>query len=482
MSGVFGAVSKKSCSEDLFYGIDYQTHLGTQYGGVAVLHDKRIYRQIHDISQSQFKSKFYDDYKKLNGKFGIGVISDSDAQPMFLNTKFGSFAVCMTGLIENTKELTKELHRGGHSFSETEDGSMNSVEVIAKLISTGSDIVSGIEEVFSKIVGSCSLLVLCKDGIYAARDRFGYTPLVIGKKGDDYAVASETCAFPNTGFKIHKYILPGEIVLINEKGIKQVRGAKGTNQICSFLWIYTGFPASTYEDINVEVVRERCGASLAKRDKDIEVDVVSGVPDSGVAHAIGYAMESKKPYRRPLVKYTPGYGRSYTPPVQEIRDHIAKMKLIPIKDVINGNRIVVCEDSIVRGTQLKNFTVQKLYENGAKEIHVRPACPPLMYPCKFCLSTRSIDELAARKAIKDIEGKDIEDVSKYVDPTTEEYKKMVEWIRKDIGVTTLRYQILDDMITAIGLPREKLCTYCWNGECLAKGNLKEEKIAETSTL
>lgn len=473
MSGVFGIASQKDCTEDLLYGTDYQSHLGTEYGGIAVLTGKRIYRQIHDISQGQFKSKFYADYKKFEGKYGIGVISDSDAQPMFLNAKFGSFAICMTGLIENTGELIKELHGRGHSFGETEDGSSNAVEVVAKLISEGDDFVSGIEYVFNKIIGSASILLLCKDGIYVARDRFGYTPLVIGKKGKDFAVASETCAFPNTGYKIQKFLLPGEIVLVNENGMKQVRGARDTEQICSFLWIYTGFPASSYEGINVEAVREKCGRALAKRDKDVEVDVVSGVPDSGVAHAIGYAMESKKPYRRPLVKYTPGYGRSYTPPIQEIRDRVAKMKLIPIKEVIEGNRIVICEDSIVRGTQLKNFTINKLWDNGAKEIHARPACPPLMFPCRFCLSTRSIHELAARRAIKDIEGKDIEDVSKYIDHNTKEYKKMVEWIKKDIGLTTLRYQTLDDMIKAIGLPREKLCTYCWTGECLAKGNLLE---------
>ncbi|MBU1006020.1 MAG: amidophosphoribosyltransferase [Candidatus Omnitrophica bacterium] len=471
MSGVFGAVSQKDCMEDLLYGTDYQTHLGTEYGGIAVLTGKRIYRQIHDVSQSQFKSKFYGDYKKLEGKYGIGVISDSDAQPMFLNAKFGSFAICMTGLIENVSQLVKELHARGHSFSETEDGSSNVVEVVAKLISEGEDFVSGIEHMFTKIIGSASVLLLCKDGIYAARDRFGYTSLAVGKRGKDYAVASETSSFPNTGFEIHKFLMPGEIVLLNEDGLKQVSPGRDVNQICSFLWIYTGFPASSYEGINVEAVRERCGASLAKRDKDIEVDVVCGVPDSGTAHAIGYAKESKKPYRRPLVKYTPGYGRSYTPPVQEIRDHVAKMKLIPIRDIIDGNRIVVCEDSIVRGTQLKNFTVQKLWDNGAKEIHVRPACPPLMFPCRFCLSTKSINELSARKAIKAIEGKDIEDISEYTDISSAKYKKMVEWIRKDIDVTTLRYQALDDMIKAIGLPREKLCTYCWNGECLAKNNL-----------
>ena len=471
MSGIFGAVTKKDCSLDLFYGIDYQSHLGTQYGGVAVLDNRRIYRQIHDISQSQFKSKFHEDYKKLKGHYGIGVISDSDAQPMFLNTKFGSFAVCTTGLIENTKALISELHQKGCSFSETEDGSANTIEVLAKLISMGEDFVSGIDAMSSKIIGSCSLLLLCKDGIYAARDKWGYTPLVIGKRGRDYAVASETTSFPNLGFEIYKYLLPGEIVLITKEGLKQVRSAKDTNQICSFLWIYTGFPASSYEGINVEVVRERCGAFLAEYDKDIEIDMVSGVPDSGIAHAIGYAMKSGKPYRRPLVKYTPGYGRSYIPPVQEIRDLIAMMKLIPIKDVIEGKRIVVCEDSIVRGTQLKNFTIQKLWDNGAKEIHVRPACPPLMYPCRFCLSTRSTEELAARRAILAIEGKEIEDVSEWTNHTTKKYKDMVEWIKNDIGVTTLRYQTLNDMIQAIGLPQKQLCTYCWNGKCLTNSSI-----------
>lgn len=310
MSGVFGIVSQKNCTEDLLYGTDYQTHLGTQYGGIAFLSGNRIYRYIHNISQNQFKSKFYEDYKKVEGKYGIGVISDSDIQPMFLNTKFGSFAICMTGLIENTKELILELHKRGHLFSETEDGSANSVEVIVKLISEGEDFVSGIEHMFSKIIGSCSLLLLSKDGIYAARDRFGYTPLVIGKRGKDYAICSETCGFPNTGFEIHKFLLPGEIVFINGDGLKQVRGGRDVSQICAFLWIYTGFPASSYEGINVEMVRERCGRTLSKHDKDIEVDIVSGIPDSGVAHAIGYAMESKKPYRRPLVKYTPGYGKA----------------------------------------------------------------------------------------------------------------------------------------------------------------------------
>jgi len=258
---------------------------------------------------------------------------------------------------------------------------------------------------------------------------------------------------------------PGEIVLINENGPSQKKPQAATNQICTFLWIYTGFPASTYEGVNTEVVREKSGRFLAKHDKDLDVDVVAGVPDSGVGHAIGYAIESGKPYKRPLVKYTPGYGRSYTPPSQETRDLIATMKLIPIKDIIAGKKIVLCEDSIVRGTQLKNFAIKKLWDSGASQIHVRPACPPLMFPCRFNLSTRSINELAARRAIRSLEGHDLDNVSEYVDDTTEKYRKMVDWIGKDIGVTTLRYQTVDDMVKAVGLPREKLCLYCWTGEC-----------------
>jgi len=469
MSGLFGVVSKKDCFRDLLYGVDYHTHLGTQFGGMAIMGDG-IQRRIHDISQGQFKSKFYEDYRELKGNFGIGVISDRDEQPIFLNSKFGPFAICTAGLLENTKELITELHNKDLSLSEMTEGTGNYTEIIAKLISQGKDIVSGIEYMFSKIKGSASLLILNKDGIYAARDRFGYTALAVGQRDSDWAVSSETNAFPNTDFKVKKFLLPGEIVFLDKSGMKQVCGGNDTSQICTFLWIYTGFPASHYENINVERTREKSGAFLAKRD-NIKPTLISGVPDSGVAHAIGYAMESKIPYRRPLVKYTPGYGRSYTPPSQEIRDLVAKMKLIPIKEIINGEKIVLCEDSIVRGTQLKNFAVQKLWDNGAKEIHIRPACPPLMFPCKFCLSTRSIHELAARRAIKTLEGHNIKDVSEYCDHKSKKYKKMVDLIAKDLGVTTLRYQTIEDMVEAVGLPREKLCLYCWNGECLAKNNL-----------
>ena len=466
MSGVFGVVSKKDdCAELLFYGADYHSHLGTEYGGMAIL-GKDFVRQIHSIAQSQFKSKFYDDYRRMKGNKGISAISDADAQPIYLNSKFGPFCIVTAGLIDNKDELATDLLQGGVSFSEVnEDGSVNSTELAAKLINQGENIIDGIEKMFKVIEGSCSLLLLHKDGLYAARDRRGYTPLVLGKSDHAWAVASESSALPNTGFTVEKFLLPGEVILINDNGLAQRKPGSTNCQICTFLWIYTGFPASSYEGINVETVREKCGRFLAKRDKDINIDVVSGVPDSGFAHALGYAMESGKPFRRPLVKYTPGYGRSYTPSSQDTRDLVAKMKLIPIREIIKGNRIVVCEDSIVRGTQLRNFTVKKLWECGAKEVHARPACPPLMFPCKFCLSTRSIHELAARRAIKALEGHDIEDVCEYIDHTTNKYKKMVDWINRDLTLTTLRYQIVDDMVDAIGLPREKLCLYCWTGKC-----------------
>ncbi len=465
MSGIFGVVSKGKCAETLFYGTDYHSHLGTEYGGIAVLGDD-FTRQIHNLHQSQFKSKFYDDYEKIDGNKGIGVISDFEEQPIYLNSKFGPFCIVTSGFVENAEQLAEQLLREGISFSEMSKRTVNTTELIAKLINQGDNLIDGIDKMFNVIEGSCSLLLLNRAGIYAARDRYGYMPLVVGKREDAWAITTETSAFPNTDFEVAKHLEPGEIVLINEDGVVQRKAGRGdANQICTFLWIYTGFPASNYEGINAEVVRERCGRYLAKHDDDINIDVVSGVPDSGAAHGLGYAMESGKPFRRPLVKYTPGYGRSYTPPNQQRRDLIAKMKLIPIKEVIEGNSIVVCEDSIVRGTQLKNFTIKKLWDCGAKEIHVRPACPPLMFPCRFNLSTRTTSELAARKAILALEGRDVKDVSEYIDSNSEKYKKMIEWIAKDLNVSTLRYQTVDDMVKAIGKPKDKLCMYCWTGEC-----------------
>lgn len=473
MSGIVGIVSEKDCIETLFYATDYHSHLGTEYGGMAVL-GEHFYRQIHHISGHQFKSKFFDDLKHFKGNKGIGVISAHEEQPIYLNCKFGPFCIVTHGFIENINELAEEMMQNGISFAEMDKDSVNMTELVAKIISQGHDLIDGIETMFSKIKGSCSLLILHRDGIIAARDKFGYTPLIVGKRGSDIAVTTETCAFPNIGFEVTKILEPGEIVLISENGIKEKIAGRKECQVCAFLWIYTGFPASNYEGINTERVRERCGICLAKKDKDIGIDLVSGIPDSGVGHAIGYAMESRKPYRRPLVKYTAGYGRSYTPPTQKIRDLIATMKLIPVREVIEGNRIVVCEDSIVRGTQLKNFTINKLWRSGAKEVHVRAACPPLMFPCRFNLSTRSIHELAARRAIRDIEGHELENIGEYLNADSEKYRKMVEWVRKDIDVTTLRYQTIEDMIEAIGLPEEKLCLYCWTGKCPQSKN-KEEK-------
>ena len=462
MSGIFGVVLKKNCADILLYGTDYHSHMGTEHGGMAVS-GKRFYRSIHDISKSQFKSKFADDYKGMEGHLGIGVISDKDPQPLIIGSKFGTFAIVAAGLVENIQELSLELLKEGETFGDLSEGAINSVELIAKLINRGKTLTEGIEGIYDRIQGSASLLILKEEGIYAGRDRLGRTPLVIGEKDGEYAVATETCSFLNLGFQIKKYLDPGEIVFISPSGLEEKTSGKRTNQICSFLWIYTGYPASSYEGISVELVRERCGGALAKNDH-VKADLVAGVPDSGVGHAVGYAMQSGLPFRRPLVKYTAGYGRSYTPPSQDIRDLVATMKLIAIKEVIQGNRIILCEDSIVRGTQLKNYTVKKLWEGGAKEVHVRPACPPLMFPCRFALSTRTTGELAARKAILALEGKHIEDVSAYIDSQSRKYEKMVECIGKDLGVTTLRYQQIDDMVEAIGLPPDRLCLYCWTGQ------------------
>ena len=461
MSGIFGVVSKGNCNDDLYYGTDYHSHLGTQFAGLAVF-GKDIQRKIHDIRGSQFKAKFYEDYQKMPGKMGIGVISSKDEQPITMSSKFGPFAIITNGFIDNADKLAQKIYKQGRSFSEVADGKINFTELVAKLIISGKNIVQGIEGMQTQIQGACSLLILNKDGIYAARDKFGCTPLAVGRKGKDWAVTTETSAFLNLGYKIVKFLEPGEIVLIGKSGLKTKKKGLKNNKICSFLWVYTGFPASKYDGINVEMSRERCGANLARKD-DITADMVAGIPDSGTAHAIGYSMESGIPLRRPLVKYTPGFDRSYTPATQEKRDLIAKMKLIPIPEIIKGKSIVFCDDSIVRGTQLKNYTIKKLREHGVKNVHMRIACPPLMFPCKFNYSTRTTAELAARKAIKALTGKNVKNVCKYINENTKEHKAIVEWIRKDVGVTTLKYQRLEDMITAIGMPKSKLCLYCWTG-------------------
>lgn len=463
MSGLFGVVSKTDCCQTLFYGTDYHSHLGTQKAGLAMM-DRRLYRSIHDISTSQFKSKFIDELPKMKGTKGIGVISDLDPQPIIISSSFGNFALVVSGLIDNKEKLAGEIMTGGGSFSEMSGGRINSTELLGKMIAQKGNIVEGIKDVFGRIKGSVSFLILTKEGIYAARDTSGRTTLIIGQKGTSFAVASETCAFPNLGFEPVKELLPGEIILLTKDGLKSKKQVKAQGKICAFLWIYTGYPASSYEGISVERVRENCGANLAKNDK-IKVDFVTGIPDSGIAHALGYAQAAKIPYRRPLVKYTDGYGRSYTPPSQKIRDQIAAMKLVPVKDVIKNEKIVICDDSIVRGTQLKNQAIQKLWKYGAKEIHVRIACPPLMFPCKYVLSTRTKKELAARRAIRKTFGTSKKiNINQFLDEKTSGYKKMVECIRKELGVTSLKYQSIDEMVKAIGLPKEKLCLHCWNGK------------------
>jgi len=462
MSGLFGIVSSRNCSETLLYGTDYHSHMGTEKAGMVIMGED-IHRRIHDIRTSQFKSKFAAEYKTMTGRLGIGVISDRDPQPILISTHFGEFAIATMGRIANSSQLIAELHSQGVAFSEIDEGRINNTELVARMIAMGKNPQDGISRAIERIEGSCSLLLLTRGSLYAARDNLGRSPLVLASNGGDWAVCTETCALSNLGFQVERDLAPGEIVRIEPDGVHAMRPGFPGLQICAFLWIYTGYPASRYQGISVEAVRQRCGRRLARADS-VEADLVAGVPDSGTGHAIGYSMESGIPYQRPLVKYTPGYGRSYTPPSQEIRDLVAEMKLLPIREVIEGKRIVLCEDSIVRGTQLKNLTVQKLWENQAREIHIRPACPPLLFPCKFLRSTRNINELAARKAIAALESRPSGDVQAYLDETSPKYAAMVEWIQQDLNVTTLRYQRLDDMVAAIGLPREQLCLYCWNGE------------------
>ncbi|MBN1547076.1 MAG: amidophosphoribosyltransferase [Syntrophaceae bacterium] len=467
MGGLFGVISNENCSKTLFYGTDYHSHLGTENAGMAIFGPSGFFKTIHSISQAQFKSRFVDDYKVMDGHMGLGVIDDDSPQPLIFRSKFGTFAIAASGLIENKEILTEELLKEGISFSERTGGRTNSVELAAKLINKGNSIVDGIKRMQDQIQGSLCILIMTEEGIYAARDKYGRFPITIGRGMVDkksLAVATEASSFPNLGFEVESYIGPGEIKYLSTDGtIETLSPPLPVRKTCAFLWIYTGYPSSEYDGVSVESARERCGAALARKD-NVKADFVSGIPDSGVGHALGYAMASGLPFRRPLIKYTPGYGRSYTPPSQDIRNLVATMKLSAIRDVITGNRMVICDDSIVRGTQLKNFTVKKLWDNGAKEIHIRPACPPLMFPCKYAASTRSIAELAARRAIRDLEGDDIKDVSAYLDPQTPQYRNMVDWIRRDINVTSLMYLNIQEMVEAIGIPEEELCLYCWCGK------------------
>ncbi len=464
MGGLYGIASKKDCVADLFYGTDYHSHLGTRRGGLVVRNGRGFTRFIKDITNAQFRTKFEDDLPELKGSLGLGVISDFEDQPLIIGSHLGTYALVTVGRIENLDSLAAEVFsdRATH-FSEMSGDAINPTELVATLINREASFEDGIEYAQRVIEGSCSLLLLTDHCIYAARDRLGRTPLVIGGKPGAYAVTLETCALPNLDYEIEEYLGPGQVVRITPDGFETLKPPGETMQICAFLWVYYGYPASNYEDINVEVVRNRCGAALAKAD-DCQVDTVAGIPDSGTGHAIGYANEAGVPYQRPFVKYTPTWPRSFMPQEQRIRDLVARMKLIPIRELIRGKRLLFCEDSIVRGTQLKD-TIQRIYDYGALEIHMRPACPPLVYGCKFLNFSRSKSELdlAARKAIKELDGESEEQLAEYADSTSERYRAMVDRIKQRLGLTSLKYQELGDLVAAIGLPKERLCTYCWDG-------------------
>jgi len=463
MGGFFGVATTGDCVSDLFFGTDYHSHLGTRRGGMATLDTRGFTRFIHNIENAQFRSKFQDDLGKMRGATGIGVISDYEDQPLIIGSHLGTYAIVTVGLVRNLDSLAKDAFGKRMHFSEMVLGEVNPTEVVASLIDRGSTFAEGIRIAQEAIEGSCSMLVLTREGIYAARDRLGRTPVVLGEKPGACAASMETCAFPNLGYRVTRYMGPGEIVLLTASGVHQLRAPLEAMQICAFLWVYYGYPASSYEGINVEVVRNRCGEALARRD-DVEVDMVAGIPDSGTGHALGYASFAGIPYRRPFVKYTPTWPRSFMPQDQEQRDLVARMKLIPVEEIIAGSRILFCEDSIVRGTQLKD-TIQRLFDCGAKEVHMRPACPPLVYTCPYLNFSRSRSQLdlAARKAIFELQGQAEENLTEFADPDSELHAAMVEQVRKRLGLTSLRYQRLGDLVQAIGLPKERLCTHCWDG-------------------
>lgn len=463
MGGFFAVASKKDCVSDLFFGTDYHSHLGTRRAGMATLDSGGFTRFIHNIENAQFRSKFQDELDKMRGPMGIGIISDYEDQPLIIGSHLGTYAIVTVGLVRNLEVLAKEAFGKGMHFSEMVKGEVNPTEVVASLVDMGSSFAEGIGIAQEAIRGSCSMLILTREGIYAARDKLGRTPVVLGEKPGAYAASLETCAFPNLGYRVTRYLGPGETVLLTPEGVHQVRTPGEAMQICAFLWVYYGYPASSYERINVEVVRNRCGEALARREQ-AQVDIVAGIPDSGTGHALGYASAAGIPYRRPFVKYTPTWPRSFMPHDQGKRDLVARMKLIPIEEWIAGRRILFCEDSIVRGTQLKE-TIQRLFDYGAKEVHMRPACPPLVYTCQFLNFSRSRSELdlAARKAIFEIQGQAEENLDRYADPDSELHAAMVEQIRRRLGLTSLRYQRLEDLVQAIGLPKKRLCTHCWDG-------------------
>lgn len=463
MGGLFGVVSETDCVNDIYYGTDYHSHLGTKRGGMAVINANGIKRSIHDIQNNYFRTKFESDLSKFSGKKGVGVISDYDSQPLIISSHLGTFGIVTVGKVSNIEALTRSAFERKKQFSEILTGNDNPTEVVAALICEEDSFEAGIQNAHARVEGSCSMLILTDKGIYAARDKLGRTPVVIGRKEGAFAAASESCAFPNLGYDVEKFLGPGETVFLTAEGVEQRIPPGDKMQICSFLWVYYGYPASEYEGINVEWVRNKCGAALARRD-DETIDFVAGIPDSGIGHALGYASEKKIPYLRPFVKYTPTWPRSFMPQNQEQRDLVARMKLIPVKRLIEDKRILFCEDSIVRGTQLKD-NIQILYEYGARETHMRPACPCLIHSCEFLnfSTSRSTLDLAGRRMIKKIEGAEDKNLDEYARAGSAKNLEMIDLIRLRLKLTSLKYQTLDDLVEAIGIPKEKLCTHCWDG-------------------
>jgi amidophosphoribosyltransferase len=464
MSGFFGCISKADCVSEVFYGTDYHSHLGTKRAGLAFYSEKKGFqRAIHSLEDGYFRNKFENDIAGFKGNIGIGVISDYEAQPILVSSHLGRFAVATVSKIANIVELEERFMKMHQTFAETSQGSINPTELVAMLIAEGEDFVSGIENVFNLVKGSCSILILTENNIIAARDRLGRTPVVIGKNSNGYAVSFETCAFPNLDLETELFLGPGEVISLTADGWEQLRKPNEKMQVCSFLWVYYGYPPSFYEGINVDECRYKCGAALAKSDS-VEADFVAGIPDSGIGHAIGYSNEKRIPLKRPYAKYTPTWPRSFMPQNQTMRDLVAKMKLIPNKSIIKDKRGIFLDDSIVRGTQLKD-NVQDLHSAGIQEVHMRIACPPLTYPCEFLNFSRSRSnlDLATHKAVEQLEGKTTTDMSEYSDSTNPKYHAMVEQIRKNLDLTSLKFQKLDDLVEAIGLPKEKLCTHCWDG-------------------
>lgn len=467
MSGFFGCVSRNECVNDVFYGTDYHSHLGTKRAGMAFYTGEKFVRSIHSLEDGYFRNKFEDELPKFgDATMGIGVISDCESQPITITSHLGRYTVATVARIDNIEELTAEILDQRHHFAELSDSTINATELVAILIGLGNTLKEGIELVQEKVKGSCSMLVLTDHAIYAARDKFGRTPIIIGKNDKGYVCASESSSFSNLGYEYVRDLGAGEIVQMSADGVRVVTPPRKKMQICSFLWVYYGYPSACYEGVNVEDSRYRCGAAMAKRDNDIQPDFAAGIPDSGVGHAVGYSNEKGIPYKRPFVKYTPTWPRSFMPQNQKMRDLVAKMKLLPNEQFTKDQKIVFMDDSIVRGTQLKDNVV-KLLDAGVKEIHMRIACPPLIFPCKFLnfSTSRSNYDLYTRRIIRDMEGTDKlsdEILNEYVNPDSPKYTEMVNIMCRHLQLTTLKFQRLDDLIEAIGLPKCDLCTHCWD--------------------